>query len=197
MPVFDASGNMQSAASSLDHLIAALKSEAGASGAERPVDRWNPTFCGEAGLEILRDGTWRHDGVRMTRESLVKLFASILRKDEDGITYLVTPGEKIVIKVEDAPFLGIRVDRAGAGREQTLVFTTNVGDVTAANADHPIRVVTDPETGEPRPYVLVRGRLEARILRAPFYEMADWAETHDGRIGVWSGGAFFPIDSAS
>lgn len=188
---------MQSAASSLDHLIAALKSEAGAPGAERPVERWNPAFCGEAGLEILRDGTWRHEGVRMTRDSLVRLFASILRKDADGITYLVTPGEKIVVRVEDAPFLGVRVDRAGEGRAQTLVFTTNVGDVFAADADHPIRVVTDPETQEPRPYVLVRGRLEARILRAPFYELAEWGQEHEGRFGVWSGGVFFPIDSAS
>lgn len=178
--------------SSLEQVLAALKAQAG--GADRgppPVDKWNPTYCGEAGFEILRDGTWRHEGTRITRESLVKLFASILRKDEDGETYLVTPVEKILVKVEDAPFVAIRVDRHGAGPGQTLLFTTNVGDVVTAGPAHPLRV--RDELGEPRPYVLVRGRLEARVLRAPFYEMVDWAEQRDGKLGVWSGGAWFEL----
>ena len=147
--------------------------------------------CGEAGLEILRDGGWRHEGTRITRESLVRLFASILRKDADGETYLVTPVEKIRVRVEDAPFLGVRVDRHGEGRDQTLLFTTNVGDVVAADPDHPIRV--SHQDGEPRPYILVRGRLEARILRAPFHEMVEWAEHQDGKLGVWSSGAWFEL----
>ena len=132
----------------------------------------------------------------MTREALVRLFASILRKDADGETYLVTPVEKIKVLVEDAPFLAIRVDRAGAGREQNLVFTTNVGDIVTAGPERPLRVQFDPATGEPRPYVLVRGRLEARVLRAPFFELADWSELDGRRMGVWSGGAFFPIDAS-
>jgi hypothetical protein len=182
--------------SGLEHLLAALKAEA-ASGVgpgrpAPPVERWNPAHCGDIGMEILADGTWRHEGTRITRESLVRLFASILRKDEDGATYLVTPGEKIVVRVADAPFTAIRVDRDGQGAGQTLVFTTNVGDVVAAGAENPIRVSYAGET--PRPYVRVRGRLEARILRAPFYEMVEWAEQRDGKLGLWSGGVWFALE---
>ena len=130
----------------------------------------------------------------MTRESLVRLFASILRKDADGETYLVTPVEKIRVRVEDAPFLAVRVDRDGQGPEQNLVFTTNVGDVVIAGPGNPIRVNYTGD--EPRPYVLVRGRLEARILRAPFYEMIEWSERRDGRLGVWSGGVWFELGAA-
>ena len=184
-----------SQSSSLEQLIAALKLGAtdGFASEKRlpPVELWNPTHCGDAGLEILRDGTWLHEGTRMTRESLVRLFASILRKDADGETYLVTPVEKIRVRVEDAPFLGVRADRDGRGREQSIVFTTNVGDVTVAGPEHPLRVTYTGE--EPRPYVHVRGRLEARILRAPFYEMIEWSERRDGVLGVWSGGVWWEL----
>jgi uncharacterized protein len=181
--------------SSLEQLLAALKSQAGSGDkGPPPVDKWNPAHCGDIGMEILRDGTWRHEGTRITRESLVRLFASILRKDEDGETYLVTPVEKIIVRVEDAPFVAIRADRHGQGREQTIVFTTNVGDVIAAGPDHPIRVAREGD--EPRPYVLVRGRLEARILRAPFYELVEWAEPRGGKLGVWSGGVWWELGEA-
>ncbi|MDX2235670.1 MAG: DUF1285 domain-containing protein [Hyphomonadaceae bacterium] len=186
---------------SVAEFIAALQREAssGASRGTPPVDRWDPPFCGDSFIEILADGTWRHEGVRMTRESLVRLFASILRKDADGITYLVTPVEKVRVTVADAPFVAVRADRDGAGRDQTIAFTTNVGDVVAAGPSHPIRVAV--RDGAPRPYVLVRGRLEARILRAPFYELVDWAveaETAEGpRLGVWSGGEFFPLGAVA
>lgn len=181
--------------------IASLQREAAADGGSRsppPVDRWNPPDCGNSFIEILRDGSWRHEGVRMTRESLVRLFASILRKDEDGITWLVTPVEKVRVTVEDAPFLAVRADREGVAKNQTIAFTTNMGDVAVLGPDRPLRV--ELHDGEPRPYVLVRGRLEARVLRAPFYELVDWAEeeaTPEGpRLGVWSGGAFFPVGPA-
>jgi hypothetical protein len=177
--------------SSLEQLLAALKSQAGTGKGPPPVDKWNPAHCGDIGMEILRDGTWKHEGTRIARESLVRLFASILRKDADGETYLVTPAEKIRVRVEDAPFVAIRADRHGAGQAQTIVFTTNVGDVVAAGPDHPIRVARAGE--EPRPYVLVRGRLEARILRAPFYELVQWAEPREGRLGVWSGGVWWEL----
>lgn len=183
-------------APSLEQLIASLKREAGA-GDKRlpPVDQWNPSHCGDIGMEILADGTWKHEGTRITREPLVRLFASILRKDEDGATYLVTPGEKIVVRVEDAPFVAIRADRHGQGADQSIVFTTNVGDIVSAGPDNPIRV--ERHGDEPRPYVLVRGRLEARILRAPFYELVDWAEPRDGKLGVWSGGVWWELGEAS
>jgi uncharacterized protein len=183
------------ASQSLEQLLATLKREAGV-GDKRlpPVDQWNPAHCGDIGMEILADGTWKHEGARITREPLVRLFSTILRKDADGQTYLVTPGEKIVVRVEDAPFVAVRVDRHGEGETQTLAFTTNVGDVVVTGPDHPIRVSYD--RGEPRPYVLVRGRLDARILRAPFYELVEWAEPRDGRLGVWSGGAWWALEAA-
>ena len=164
-----------------------------------PVERWNPPFCGDAGIEIRADGSWWHEGARMERERLVKLFASILRKDDDGETYLVTPGERQRIQVADAPFLAVRADRRGEVRDQVVAFTTNLDEVVAAGPARPIRVAC-AEDGEPRPYVLVRGRLEARILRAPFYELADWAveePSDEGpRLGLWSQGAFFPLGTA-
>src|SRR5262249_55212823 len=153
---------MPETAASLEHLLASLKGLAGttvpgASGGglgpeqvAKPVDAWNPVHCGDIGLEILKDGVWRHAGTRITRDALVRLFATILRKDADGETYLVTPGEKIKVRVEDAPFLAIRVDRDGVApnstRDQNVVFTTNVGDVVAADAAHPIRVSFDRAT---------------------------------------------------
>ena len=181
------------ASPSLEQLLATLKREAGALDKRLPpVDQWNPAHCGDIGMEILADGTWKHEGARITREPLVRLFSTILRKDADGQTYLVTPGEKIVVHVEDAPFVAIRVDRHVEGDAQTLAFTTNVGDVVTAGPEHPIRVSYD--RGEPRPYVLVRGRLEARILRAPFYELVEWAEVREGKLGVQSGGAWSALE---
>jgi hypothetical protein len=175
-------------------MVAALRSEAGGREGLPPVHLWNPTHCGTDDFEIRADGSWRHEGSPIGRAALVKLFASILRKDDDGETYLVTPAEKVRVRVEDAPFVAVRVDRIGAGREQRIAATTNVGDVTEIGPDRPLRVIED-EAGAPRPYVLVRGRLEARVLRAPFYELVAWGETGpDGRFGVWSGGAFFPLE---
>ena len=166
-----------------------------------PVHMWNPPYCGDIGLRIARDGSWHQGEVRFTREPLVRLFSTILRKEDDGKTYLVTPVEKIVIQVEDAPFIAVRVDRENEGGEQILKFLTNVGDEVIAGPDNPIRVETDPETLEPAPYVLVRGKLEARIVRASFYEMVDWAEeveTPEGPVlGLRSQGMFFPLGPAS
>src|SRR6185295_13515053 len=131
---------MPDPSSSLEQVLAALKREAATGDkALPPVDKWNPAHCGDIGMEILADGTWMHEGTRITRESLVRLFASILRKDEDGATYLVTPVEKIVVKVHDAPFVAIRADRVGEGEAQTIVFTTNTGDIITAGPDHPLR----------------------------------------------------------
>ncbi|MCB9963253.1 MAG: DUF1285 domain-containing protein [Hyphomonas sp.] len=151
-------------------------------------------------MEIRADGSWWHEGGRINRERLVKLFSRILRKDEDGKTYLVTPYEKVIVHVEDAPFLAVRVDRAGEpGPGQTLAFLTNLGDLTLAGPEAPVRVETDPVTGEPSPYVLVRGRLEAKLTRPAFYELVEMAEEApdgSGLLGVWSQGAFFPIGAA-
>ena len=184
-------------ASSLLDLIATLQSEAGLEKPRSlpPVHLWNPDTCGDIGLEIRRDGSWRQDGVRFSRDKLVRLFSTILRKDSDGY-YLVTPHEKVVVKVWDAPFIGVRVDRHVADGQPVILVTTNVGDVVAVDAAHPLRVVVDRRTGEPSTYVLVRGGLEARLARPPYYELVSWAEPDGGgkkTMSVASSGIRFPI----
>ena len=139
-----------------------------------PVHLWNPAHSGEIDIVIERDGSWRHEGAPIQREALVRLFSTVLRRDDDGI-YLVTPAEKLKITVEDAPFIAVRVD-AEPGR---LRFLTNVGDEVIAGPEHAIEVKTDPETGEPAPYLHVRRGLTARIARPAFYELVELAEEFD------------------
>lgn len=164
-----------------------------------PVERWDPPHCGDIGLKIRADGTWLYQDSPVGREALVKLFASVLRKDADGGTYLVTPAEKVDVAVEDAPFLAVEMAVQGRGRGQEIVFRTNVDDVVRCGPEHPLRFVRQEPGGGLKPYVLVRGRLEALLTRALLYELADLAaeETHDGRTvaGIWSGGVFFPMEA--
>lgn len=138
-----------------------------------PVEKWNPDFCGDIDMRIASDGTWFYMGTPIGRENMVRLFASVLRKDEDGKTYLVTPVEKIGITVDDAHFVAVSVDIAGEGDDLTLCFTTNVGDQVIAGPDHAIYVDVDADSGEPRPYLHVRGRLEALISRNVYYELIE------------------------
>ncbi|WP_158965178.1 DUF1285 domain-containing protein [Chachezhania sediminis] len=161
-----------------------------------PVHLWNPPFCGDLDMRIARDGTWFYLGTPIGRKELVKLFSSIL-KLEDGKYFLVTPVEKVGITVDDAPFVAVDFTADGEGRDQVLTFTTQVEDVTVAGPDNPLRVVKDPETGEPSPYVHVRAGLEALIDRKSFYRLVDLGEDHDGWFGVWSSGTFFPIIPSS
>ncbi len=174
--------------------LASLQREAAAGRRLPPVERWNPTYCGEIDIRIAKDGTWFHDGTPIGRREIVRLFAGILRKEAEAF-YLVTPAEKMRIRVDDAPFLAVLLDAEGDGRAQKLVFTTNVGDQVAASPDNPIRVETDSRTGEPAPYVHVRRGLEARISRPVFYQLADMAvrQANSDVLGVWSSGAFFAL----
>ncbi len=196
--------------------LASLQRDAAAGRKLPPVENWHPSHCGDIDIRIARDGTWFHEGTPVGRKELVRLFSTILRRDPDGFV-LVTPGEKMRIVVEDAPFLAVLLDveetnspleggsksrsdfgeGSGSARNQNLVFTTNVGDQVTANAENPIRVETDPDTQEPAPYVHVRKGLEARIARAVFYQLADLAVPgegdHAGYLGVWSGGIFFRL----
>ena len=157
-----------------------------------PVHLWNPPHCGQIDMRIARDGTWFYMGTPIGRPELVRLFSTILRKDDDEYV-LVTPVEKVGITVDDAPFVAVDFNRKGDGLE----FETNVGDRMVAGPDHPIRVERDAETGEPSPYVLVRANLEALIARKSFYRLVEIGEhaTHDGAqwFGVRSEGVFFPI----
>lgn len=161
-----------------------------------PVHLWNPDFCGDIDMRIARDGTWYYLGSPIGRKPMVRLFSSIIRRDGDDY-FLVTPVEKVGITVEDAPFVAVSVEVSGEGERQVLRFVTHVEDEVEAGAEHPIRVVIDPVTQEPSPYVHVRANLEALIHRNVFYQLVELAVVReiDGRrwLGVWSGGEFFPI----
>ncbi|WP_157017078.1 DUF1285 domain-containing protein [Mesorhizobium xinjiangense] len=162
-----------------------------------PVERWNPQFCGDLDMEIRADGTWYYLGTPIGRPALVQLFSSVLRKDEDGRTYLVTPVERVGIRVEDAPFVAVEMNVSGHGEDQVMTFRTNVGDVVEAGPDHPLRFVVEPETGGLKPYLLVRGRLEALLGRPVMYELVEHGEEIgiDGRMmfAVRSHGTVFPV----
>lgn len=157
-----------------------------------PVHLWNPEHCGEIDIVIQADGVWMHEGSPIGRAALVGLFSTVLRLDDDGY-HLVTPVEKLKIKVEDAPFRAVAMRR----EDDRLIFTTDVGDETVAGPDNAIRVETGPD-GEPRPYVHVRRGLGARIERAVFYDLVEMAETgEDGALGVRSGGVWFTLGPAA
>ena len=184
----------KTAAPSAENLASAVK-KASKKGPP-PVHLWNPDFCGDLDMRIARDGTWWYLGTPMGRKELVKLFSSIIRKDGDDY-FLVTPVEKVGITVDDAPFVAIDFDVAGAGEDQVLTFTTHVDDVAVAGPENPIRVARDPETGEPSPYVLIRANLEALIDRKSFYRLVDIGAHKDldgeSWFGLWSSGQFFPV----
>ncbi|PQZ74070.1 MULTISPECIES: DUF1285 domain-containing protein [unclassified Brevundimonas] len=155
-----------------------------------PVHLWHPAHCGDIDILIRADGVWMHEGSPIGRAELVRLFSTVLRKDLDGY-HLVTPAEKLKIGVEDLPFRAVAIQAA----DGVLTFTTDVGDVVEAGADHPIVVETDAATGEPSPRVHVRADLWARIARSVFYELVDRAEAADGRMVVRSGGEGFFLGS--
>lgn len=162
-----------------------------------PVDKWNPEFCGDLDMEIRSDGTWFYLGTPIGRMPLVQLFSSVLRKDEDGKTYLVTPVEKVGIRVQDAPFVAVEMNVSGSGEDQVMTFRTNVGDVVEAGPDHELRFADEAETGGLKPYLHVRGRLEALLSRPVMYELINHGEEIpvSGRtmFAVRSKGKVFPI----
>jgi hypothetical protein len=153
--------------------------------------------CGDFDIRIARDGTWYYHDSPIRRMPLVRLFASTLRRDTEGTYWLVTPAEKGRVTVEDAPFTAVELDVSGTGPDQVVSFRTNVDDTVEAGPHHPIRVSADPESGEPRPYVMIRQGLEARLLRSVFYHLVDLGseEIVEGTpaFGVWSNGTFFPL----
>lgn len=152
---------------------------------------------GDFDIRIAADGTWFHEGRPITRKGLVKLFSTVLSRDEAGDYWLRTPVEAGRIEVEDAPFTIVDMDSLGNGRDQQLLFTTNLDEEVCAGAENPIRIQGDVGGASPRPYVLVRPGLEALILRSVFYRMVELAlENEDGLLGVWSSGTFFPLGDA-
>ena len=166
-----------------------------------PVERWNPPFCGDLDMEIRRDGTWFYLGTPIGRPALVQLFSTVLRRDDDGRTYLVTPVEKVDVAVDDAPFLAVEMQVENRGREQQLIFRTNVDDVVTCGENHPLRFVSEAADGGLKPYLLVRGRLEALVTRSLYYDLVelagDGSGDHAGHLGIWSGGVFHPLKAAT
>ena len=166
-----------------------------------PVERWNPPFCGDIDMEIRADGSWFYLGTPIGRPALVRLFSTVLRKDEDGRTYLVTPVEKVGIRVQDAPFVAVEMQVGERVGEPLITFRTNLGDLVEAGHDHPLRFSIEGEEGQLKPYVLVRGRLEARVSRAVMYDLVACGETlkmgGTEMFAVRSGGAVFPVMPAA
>lgn len=165
-----------------------------------PVEKWDPPYCGDIGMRILADGIWLYQNSPIGRKALVKLFSRILRKDADGRTYLVTPVEKVDVAVDDAPFLAVEMQVENRGPDQQLVFRTNVDDIVRCGPDNPLRFEREAGSNGLKPYVLVRGRLEALLTRALYYDLVELAEAAPGQadesLGIRSGGALFPLQAA-
>jgi len=161
-----------------------------------PVEKWNPPFCGNLDIRISRNGTWFYLGTPIGRPELVKLFSSIIRKDQ-GKYFLVTPVEKVGIQVEDAPFVAVDFDLHKRGDTTWLEFTTNVGEKVKAGPKNPIRVQIDEKTQEPSPYILIRRNLEALIDRKSFYRLVDIGVHEKINDQIWYGvrsqDSFFPL----
>ncbi len=160
-----------------------------------PVHLWNPPFCGDIEMRIAGDGTWFYMNSPIGRKPLFQLFSRVLRRDGDEY-FLVTPVEKCGIKVDDAPFIAVRMDVSGAGREQVIGFDTNVDDHVMVSADHPLRFADEADTEGLKPYVMVRANLEALVTRALFYDLVALGVVEGDWFGVWSAGKFFPMKRA-
>lgn len=157
-----------------------------------PVAQWAPEHLGNSEMRIARDGTWYHQGTPINRESMVRLFSTILRREPDGAHVLVTPVEKLSIEVEDTPFVAVEVKSEGEARGRKLAFRLNTGDLIVADAQHPIQITGTEDA--PRPILRVRGNMEARIERTAYYALAEWAiEDGDDPVGLWSDGTFFRL----
>jgi uncharacterized protein len=183
--------------SGLEAITGALQDAAGKG--PPPVERWNPPFCGDLDMRIAADGTWFYLKTPIGRQPLVRLFASVLKREGDKY-FLVTPAEKCGIQVDDAPFLAVelRVDESTLGR--VLNFRTNVDDWVQCGPSHPLRFEPEPNTGGLKPYLHVRRDLWAKVTRALFFDLVELSEERevDGKamFGVASMGAFFPMAPA-
>ncbi|HET8749219.1 MAG TPA: DUF1285 domain-containing protein [Sphingomicrobium sp.] len=160
-----------------------------------PVERWNPERCGHSGMRIARDGTWYHEGQPIRRPAMVRLFSTVLRREPDGSHVLVTPVEKLTIDVESTAFRAVEMLSEGEGLDRRIAFRLDSGDAVMLGPDNPLRIV-ETEHG-PSPRISVRHGLEAELARPVYYELAELALAEDEqRPGVWSTGAFFPLDGS-
>jgi hypothetical protein len=181
--------------SELEQILADIESSTMTQAARRS---WNPHYQGEIDIHIAADGTWFHQGRRFQRDSMVKLFAGILRREDDAY-FLVTPAEKLRIQVEDAPFVATLVESIEDNGQQAIVFTTNIGEKVVVDQEHPIRVDIDASTNQPRPYVHLREGPDALISRSAFYDLLNLAQEIKrdgvGYLSVTSQGEAFELGS--
>ena len=161
-----------------------------------PVERWNPTHCGQSDMVIRRDGSWTYRGDLITRPAMIRLFASVLRREPDGSHVLVTPAEKLSIEVEATAFRAVAMSSEGSGESRSIALELDHADALIVGLAHPLTVIDTP--AGPSPRVLVRHGLEAILSRSLYYELADIAlgEGHDP-AGIWSDGAFFALAPAT
>ncbi len=155
-------------------------------------------ICENVDIFIDRDGNWYHQGSIIRRVELLKLFASALRRDEIGSYWLITPAEMAQIEVEDAPFIAVELFRTGGGQHQNLSLRTNLNAIITVDVNHPIQIKINHTTGEPSPYVVLDGNIEAKITRAVYYELVSLGEEkHQGSddFGIWSKETFFSLGS--
>lgn len=158
-----------------------------------PVESWNPQHCGTSDMRIARDGIWFHQGSPIARPAMVRLFSTILRREEDGSFVLVTPVEKLSVDVEDAPFVAAEMKVEGEGKAMKLAFCLNTGELVTAGPANALRFARTAEG--PRPYLHVRRGLQALVARPVYYELAQIALANGSAPpGVWSNGAFFPLE---
>ena len=171
--------------------------DSAAEGPKGIAPRPGQIICGDLDMRIDHNGVWYYHGSPIGRKELVRLFSTVLRRDDAGDYWLITPAEIGRIEVEDAPFMAVELITAGDGADRVITFRTNVDTFVSADDDHPIRVDIDPDTGEPSPYVVMDGRLEARLTRSVYYDLvglgAEEKIDAERSFGVWSGGAFFAL----
>lgn len=158
-----------------------------------PVEQWKPENTGDSEMRIASDGSWFHQGDPIQRPAMVRAFSTILRRESDGGFALVTPYQKLSIEVEDAPFIAVEMENEGSGEDRKLAFRLNTDHLVVANADHPLRFPSD----QPQPYLAVRSGLEAVLARPVYYQLVELALEDDlDPFGIWSHGAFFPIEKS-
>ncbi|MEX2475604.1 DUF1285 domain-containing protein [Marinobacter sp.] len=181
-----------------DQLASQVEQSGAPGNSPPPLEKWHPELSGDIDIRITRDGQWLYKGEPLAREAIVRLFSTILRREDDGEFYLVTPVEKWRITVEDAPLLAHTLVAEGEGAAQTLSLTTNVGESLVIGESHPLVVGTYPSGDEPRPVVMLRHGLEARLVTSAYYDLAEHvveSTSDDGKtvLGVWSQGIFYEI----
>ena len=162
-----------------------------------PIDLWRPERVSNLDISISAEGSWSYLGSPIERQRLTRLFSTLLRLENDGEYYLITPEEKYRIKVADVPFAAILMQEAGKGRDQSLSFTTNMGDVVTLNDLHPLRIETNLKSGEALPYVMIRDGLEAKLSRNVYYQLMGLLEEENDRLGIWSENIFFELVESS